>query len=59
MSRIIDNHAGVFRGQGKLRNKQIELINDKNVKPVAQKQRRIPFHLRGEVERELSTIEHA
>ena len=36
----------VFQGVGKLNNRQIELIVDTNVKPVAQRQRKIPFHLR-------------
>ena len=55
---IVNNHSSVFQGQGKLQNKQIELIIDEAVKPVAQKQRRIPFHLREKVERELSKLEH-
>ena len=55
---IVNNHSSVFQGQGKLQNKQIELIIDEAVKPVAQKQRPIPFHLREKVERELSKLEH-
>ncbi|CAB3999011.1 Retrovirus-related Pol poly [Paramuricea clavata] len=55
---IVNNHSSVFQGQGKLQNKQIELIIDETVKPVAQKQRRIPFNLREKVERELSKLEH-
>ncbi|CAB3983099.1 Retrovirus-related Pol poly, partial [Paramuricea clavata] len=51
-------HNNVFQRQGKLQNKQIELIIDETVKPVAQKQRRIPFYLREKVERELSKSEH-
>ena len=58
VQRIVNKHSSVFQGQGKLRNKQIELIIDEAVKPVAQKQRRIPFHLREKVERELSKLEH-
>ena len=46
-----------MQGQGKLPNKQIELIIDKIIKPVAQKQRRIPFHLRGKVEHELNKLQ--
>ena len=53
VQRIVDNYSSILQGQGKLQNKQIELIIDKTIKPVAQKQRRIPFHLRGKVEREL------
>jgi hypothetical protein len=54
VQRIVNNHSNVFQGQGKLQNKQIEPIIDEAIKPVAQKQRRIPFHLRGKVECELS-----
>ena len=43
---VINKHSKVFQGVGKLKNRQIELIVDKSVKPIAQRQRRIPFHLR-------------
>ena len=46
----MDNHAPVFSG---LRNKQVE-----TVAPVAQPQRRIPFHLRQKVENEIKKLEH-
>ena len=39
----------VFQGVGKLNNLQIELIVDTNVKPVAQRQHKIPFHLRAKM----------
>ena len=47
----------MFQGVGKLKNRQIELIVDKSVKPIAQRQRRIPFHLRGKVDTELCRLE--
>ena len=56
VQRIVDNYSSVLQGQGKLQNKQIELIIYKTIKPVAQKQRRIPFHLRENVERELKKL---
>jgi hypothetical protein len=54
---IINKHSKVFQGVGKLKNRQIELIVDKSVKPIAQRQRRIPFHLRGKVDTELCRLE--
>ena len=46
------------QGQGKLPSKQIELIIDQAVKPVAQRQCRIPFHLRAKVEQELTKLQN-
>ena len=55
----MDNHAPVFSGLGKLGNKQVELAIDETVTPVAQPQRRIPFHLRQKVENaEIKKLEH-
>ncbi len=42
---------------GKLKNRQFELIVDKSVKPIAQRQRRTPFHLRAKVDTELCRLE--
>ena len=47
----------VFQGVGKLNNQQIELLIDKSVKPVAQRQRKIPFHLRAKVDSELNRLQ--
>ena len=58
LQRMLDNHAPVFSGLGKLKNKQIEIAIDETVTPVAQPQRRIPFHLRQKVENELEKLEH-
>ena len=54
---IINKHSKVFQDVGKLKNRQIELIVDKSVKPIAQRQRRIPFHLRAKVDTELCRLE--
>ena len=54
---IIRRHLSVFHGLGKLKSKQIQLIIDKDVKPVVQQQRRIPFHLREKVEVELNQLQ--
>ena len=54
---VVDKYRKVFQGQGKLQSKQIELIIDQAVKPVAQRQGRIPFHLRAKVEQELTKLQ--
>ena len=54
---IIRQHQTVFHGIGKLKDKQITLSIDKEVKPIAQQTRRIPFHVRDKVELELQWIE--
>ena len=46
----------VFKNLGKLKGKQVELVIDSEVKPIAQQQRRIPFHLRKQVEVELDKL---
>ena len=50
---ILDKHLTVFSGMGKLKDRQFQLSMDKNVKPIAQQTRRIPFHIREKVELEL------
>ncbi|XP_046858634.1 uncharacterized protein K02A2.6-like [Xenia sp. Carnegie-2017] len=55
---ILDKHAPVFDGLGKLKNKQIRLAIDDSVLPVAQPQRRTPFHLRLKVESEIHRLEN-
>jgi hypothetical protein len=46
----------LFEGVGKLKNHQVKLYIDENVKPVAQIHRRVPFHLQDAVEKELKHI---
>ena len=47
----------IFRGIGKLDGVQIKLNIDENVTPVVQNTRRIPFHIRKQVEEELLSLE--
>ena len=54
---ILRQHKAVFRGIGKLKDKQITLCVDKEVKPLAQQTHRIPFHIRENVEMELQKLE--
>ena len=49
--------SDLFKGLGKLKNKQIKLHVKKDVKPVVQKARRIPFSLRQKVEKKIEELE--
>ena len=49
----------LFHGIGKMKDVQVKLHVDPNVKPVAQKHRRVPFHLREKLEKELDRLEQA
>jgi hypothetical protein len=46
----------LFNGVGKLKDHQVKLFIDESVKPVAQMNRRIPFHLQTAVEKELKQM---
>ena len=50
-------YPSLFRGIGKLKNFEVKLHIDKNVQPVAQAARRIPFHLRKRVAATLRDLE--
>ncbi|GJQ84418.1 hypothetical protein Trydic_g3891 [Trypoxylus dichotomus] len=47
----------VFNGAGNLKDCEIKLHIDNNVTPVAQTNRRIPFHFRKKVEDDLNRLE--
>ena len=55
---ILHKHSKVFQDVGKLNNRQIELSVDRSVRPVsvAQRQRKIPVHLRAKVDSELNHL---
>ena len=55
---ILHKHSKVFQGVGKLNNRQIELTVDRSVRlvSVAQRQRKIPNHLRAKVDSELNRL---
>ena len=54
---ILRQHKTVFCGIGKLKDIQITLCIDKEVKPLAQQTRRIPFHIREKVEMQMQKLE--
>jgi len=49
-------HPELFNGIGKLKDFQVTLHIDKSVMPVAQPHRRIPFHMRKKVEKEIASL---
>ena len=49
---IVNNHKSRFQGIGKLKDVKVKLSIDAEIKPVANKHRRIPFHLREKVDTE-------
>ena len=54
---FLNQYPSVFKGIGKLTGVEVMLHIDPDVSPVAQKPRRIPFHLRKKVEQELLALE--
>ncbi|KAK3705569.1 hypothetical protein QZH41_000258 [Actinostola sp. cb2023] len=54
---LIDEYEGLFQGLGKLKNYQIKLHIDESVPPVAQPHRRVPFHVRKQLEEQLKRDE--
>ena len=54
---LVSEYDDLFQGLGKLRNVKVKLHIDDTVKPVAQPHRRIPFHVRKQLEQELKRDE--
>ena len=56
---LLNEYDDLFHGIGKMKDLKVKLDVDKNVRPVAQKHRRVPFHLRDKLEAELQRLEAA
>ncbi|GFN75607.1 Zinc knuckle domain containing protein [Plakobranchus ocellatus] len=54
---ITDEFSDVFSGLGKLQDHKVKLHIDKTIQPVAQKYRRIPFHIRKQLDKHLDKEE--
>ncbi|MES9882663.1 MAG: RNase H-like domain-containing protein [Sedimenticola sp.] len=54
---LVGEYSDLFHGLGKLKDKVIKLHIDESVAPVALPHRRIPFHIRKQVEKELDRLE--
>ena len=55
--RLCTQYPSLFTGIGQLKGVQVKLHIDPAISPVAQKARRIPFHLRKKVEKELANLQ--
>ena len=49
----LHEYDDLFNGLGKLKNYQVQLHIDVNVPPIAQPHRRVPFHVRKQLEEQL------
>ena len=54
---IVDKHDAVFRGVGKLKDYQLKIHVDPEVTPVAQPQRRVPFHVRKDMDKKIKELQ--
>ena len=50
---LLEEYYDLFHGLGKLKNYQIKLHIDEDIPPVAQPHRRVPFHVRKQLEEQL------
>ncbi|CAC5388120.1 unnamed protein product [Mytilus coruscus] len=50
---IVSKYSDLFCGLGKLKDYQLKIYIDKNVKPIAQPTRRLPFNIRKSVEEKI------
>ncbi|XP_063400348.1 uncharacterized protein K02A2.6-like [Mytilus trossulus] len=54
---LCNKYSDVFNGIGKLKDEKVEIHIDGSIRPVIQPHRRIPFHIRKQVEAELEKLE--
>ena len=57
INELLVKHQQVFKGNGCLKDHLVELNTDKSFRPVIQPQRRVPFHMRKLVEKELIKLQ--
>ena len=54
---LVQSYSDLFEGLGKLKGFQVHLHVDKEVQPIAQSHRRVPFHVRKHLEEQLTRDE--
>ena len=59
MSKFKKEYPAVFNGIGKLKGHEVHLHLKDNAKPIVQKPRKIPFHLRKQTENKLKELEES
>ena len=57
IDKLVKEYDELFHGLGKLKGYQVKLHIDENVQPVAQPHRRVPFHVRQQLEQQLKRDE--
>ncbi len=57
VDQLTTQYQDLFQGLGKLKDYQVRLHIDKSIPPVAQPRRRVPFHVRKQLESQLSQDE--
>lgn len=57
--KIVDEYSDLFNGLGKLKGYQVRLHIDESVPPVAQSSRRVPFHVRKDLEEQIRKDEES
>ena len=57
LPQLLHEYNDIFQGIGKLKDFQFEIHVDSEVQPVAQPERRIPFHIRQQVDQEINNLE--
>ncbi len=56
MERIIQNYEQIFHGRGKITNYKGRIHVKQGAQPIAQKFRRVPYHLRKQVDQEIDRL---
>jgi transposase InsO family protein len=56
IEKVVEDYSDRFTGIGKMSQTQVHLSISKDVEPIAQKARRIPFHLRDKVSSEIQRL---
>ena len=54
---LVEEYKALFSGLGKLKDYQVKLHIDESVSPVAMTHRRVPFHLRKQLEEQIKADE--
>ena len=56
ITNILSDYSNVFQGLGKLKDYKVQLKIDESIEPVASKPRRIPFHIRKNVDAAIDSL---
>ena len=57
VTKLCNEYSEIFNGIWKLKDFQVKMHTDESVQPVVKPHRRIPFHIRKQIESELETLE--